>query len=58
MLGTTTFQNYKKNDGGSIVWKEIINHRKYIGASLRGVSWIRTFNDFHGITKSTKIIVY
>ena len=27
-------------------------------ARLRGVYWITTFTDFHGITKSIKIIVY
>ena len=29
------FFKVSKNDGDSIVWKEIINHRKYIGDHLK-----------------------
>ena len=29
-----------------------------IKKKTKGVYWIRTFNDFHGITKSIKIMVY
>ena len=35
MLMTTAFSEFQKKNGYSIVWEEIINYRKYIGANLK-----------------------
>ena len=34
-MGKNNFFNILKKEGDSVVWKEVINHRKYIGASLK-----------------------
>ena len=35
ILNTTTFLGSRKKKGDSIVWKEVINHRKYIRVGLK-----------------------